>query len=270
MTTSSSANALLSVNSPYSGELLAQLDTASMADVQAALATAAALHRDRHQHLTLQRRIEILHNTVRIMSEQAEELARLAASEGGKPMLDSRVEVTRAIDGVQLCIEALRHDGGQVIPMKLNVASTGRVVFDDADIPQAVTALTKGAFYHAGQVCVSVQRIFAHADIAPALAEQLAEAADNLVLGDPLDPGTEVGPLIRGAEIERVDNWVREAIELGAHALCGAEREGSYLYRPTVLSGDGQRSHGVSHRLDAVRRAPAIGPWSWRHRPHAA
>ncbi|MCZ6828596.1 MAG: aldehyde dehydrogenase family protein [Gammaproteobacteria bacterium] len=362
MTKSSSASGsdtLLSVSSPYSGELLAQLDTASMAEVQAALTRAAELHRDRRQRLSLQRRIEILHNTARIMTEQAEELARLAASEGGKPLLDSRIEVTRAIDGVQLCIEALRHDGGRLVPMNLDAASSGRVaftqkepigvvvavsafnhplnlivhqvapaiaagcpvlvkpaedtplscqrfveilyqaglpepwcrmlvtrdlavaealvtdprvglfsfigsarvgwmlrskvapgtrcllehggaapvvVFNDADIPQAVKALTRGAFYHAGQVCVSVQRIFAHADIAALLAQQLARAANNLVLGDPLDSSTEVGPLIRAAEVERVDNWVREAIDLGAHSLSGAAREGSNLYRPTVLS----------------------------------
>ena len=149
MTTSSSASgsdALLSVSSPYSGELLAQLDTASMADVQAAVASAAELHRDRRQHLSLQRRIEILHNTARIMTEQAEDLARLATSEGGKPLLDSRVEVARAIDGVQLCVEALRHDGGQVIPMNINAASSGRVAFTQKEPIGVVVAVS--AFNH--------------------------------------------------------------------------------------------------------------------------
>jgi len=110
------------------------------------------------------------------------------------------------------------------------------VVYKDADLSATVKALTKGAFYHAGQVCVSVQRIFAHRDIAAQLGRELAAAAENLVLGNPEDPSTQVGPLIREKEVERVDQWVQEAITLGAQALCGASKKGRFQYLPTVLT----------------------------------
>ena len=93
----------------------------------------------------------------------------------------------------------------------------------DADLDSAVPKLVKGGFYHAGQVCVSVQRIFAHRSIAQKLAGRVAEQARRLLVGDPTLPETEVGPLIRRQEVERVDAWVREAIEGGASPPCGGK-----------------------------------------------
>ena len=84
--------------------------------------------------------------------------------------------------------------------------------------PQAVPALAKGGFYHAGQVCVSVQRVFAHRSIVAELARALAERARELRVGDPLLAETEVGPLIRPQEVERVHAWVEEAVGRGARA----------------------------------------------------
>jgi acyl-CoA reductase-like NAD-dependent aldehyde dehydrogenase len=71
------------------------------------------------------------------------------------------------------------------------------IVAADADLAQAVPALAKGGFYHAGQVCVSVQRVFAHRSIVAELAAELARHAGRLRVGDPLLAETEVGPLIR-------------------------------------------------------------------------
>ena len=85
------------------------------------------------------------------------------------------------------------------------------------DLDPVVRALAKGGFYHAGQVCVSVQRVYAHRDIALTLARALAEAARRLEVDDPALAETEVGPLIRPAEVERVDQWVREAGGRGAY-----------------------------------------------------
>ena len=105
----------------------------------------------------------------------------------------------------------------------------------DADLELAVEAVAKGGFYHAGQVCVSVQRVFAHQDIARSFADALAARAVKLVVGDPSAPETEVGPLIRAKEVDRVDEWVREAVDGGAECLCGGERVGLQAYAPTVL-----------------------------------
>jgi len=109
------------------------------------------------------------------------------------------------------------------------------IVTADADFDSAVPKLVKGGFYHAGQVCVSVQRIFAHRSIAETLGRRIAEKARQLKVGDPTLPETEVGPLIRRREIERVDEWVREAIQGGAKLLCGGRPISASCYEPTVL-----------------------------------
>jgi acyl-CoA reductase-like NAD-dependent aldehyde dehydrogenase len=105
----------------------------------------------------------------------------------------------------------------------------------DADLEAAVAPLTKGGFYHAGQVCVSVQRIFAHRSIARPLAEKLARAADALVIGDPTLADTDVGPLIRPREVDRVEAWVQEAVDAGAELLTGGRRINDTSYACTVL-----------------------------------
>jgi acyl-CoA reductase-like NAD-dependent aldehyde dehydrogenase len=109
------------------------------------------------------------------------------------------------------------------------------IVDETADLDDALPLLTKGAFYHAGQVCVSVQRIYAHRSIAESLAESLAERARVLRVGDPLDEQTEVGPLIHPREVDRVHTWVTRAKEGGAKVLCGAKKLSDTLYAPTVL-----------------------------------
>ena len=106
------------------------------------------------------------------------------------------------------------------------------LVAADADLGNAVPLLAKGGFYHAGQVCVSVQRVFAEKRVARELAGQLAEAASALTVGDPTLPGTEVGPLIREAEVTRVGEWVTES---GGEVLAGGIPISSRAYAPTVL-----------------------------------
>jgi acyl-CoA reductase-like NAD-dependent aldehyde dehydrogenase len=109
------------------------------------------------------------------------------------------------------------------------------ILAQDADIDEALPKLLKGGFYHAGQVCVSVQRIFAHRSIAYELAERLAQGAERLVVGDPTLTETEVGPLIRPAEVERVDQWVKQAIEAGGELLTGGRALSDTCYAPTLL-----------------------------------
>ena len=109
------------------------------------------------------------------------------------------------------------------------------IVEADADFEPMIESLLKGGFYHAGQVCVSVQRVFAHEEICEQVAEQLAARARKLVVGDPLNKLTEVGPLILPREVDRVENWVNEAKELGATVLCGGHRISDTCYAPTVL-----------------------------------
>jgi acyl-CoA reductase-like NAD-dependent aldehyde dehydrogenase len=109
------------------------------------------------------------------------------------------------------------------------------IVEADANIEEAVPLLVKAGFYHAGQVCVSVQRVYAHESVAMKVAEQMAEKAAKLVVGDPADPKTEVGPLITHAECQRVAEWVEEAVKRGAKLLCGGKKISECCYAPTVL-----------------------------------
>ncbi len=93
----------------------------------------------------------------------------------------------------------------------------------------------KGGFYHAGQVCVSVQRVYSERSVADDVAERLAKGARILQVGDPNKAETEVGPLIRPREAARVDEWVQEAVAGGAKLLCGGKRLDNNCYAPTVL-----------------------------------
>lgn len=109
------------------------------------------------------------------------------------------------------------------------------VVTEDADIDAAIPGLAKGSFYHAGQVCVSVQRIYAPRSIARELAEKLANAAEKMSVGDPLSADTEVGPIIRKGELTRIASWVQEAVDKGTELLCGGQTLPFNCYAPTVL-----------------------------------
>lgn len=109
------------------------------------------------------------------------------------------------------------------------------IVDETADIDDAVPLLAKAAFYHAGQVCVSAQRIFLHRSIAEETTEKLVRAAQALRVGDPTLPETQVGPLIRPEEVARVHEWVEAAREAGARVLCGGKPLGKTTYAPTVL-----------------------------------
>src|SRR5690606_31561631 len=109
------------------------------------------------------------------------------------------------------------------------------IVEPDADITELIPALAKGGFYHAGQVCVSVQKVFVHESICENVAQLLATEAKKLIVGDPLDEKTEVGPLITPQENDRVEAWVNEAIDKGAKVLCGGKKISETCFEPTVL-----------------------------------
>ena len=349
---------LMDVHAPYDRSLVATVERGGPQVVEKALDTAYGLFRDRDAWLSAARRVEILRRTAALMEERREELAVEAAREGGKPLIDSRVEVDRAVDGVYECVEFLRTQHGDEVPMRLNAASADRLAFtrhepigvvvafsafnhplnlivhqvgpavatgcpcivkpaeatptsgmrfvgilreaglpeewcqgliatdldvagslatdrrvgffsfigsarvgwmlrsklapgtrcalehggaapvlvaEDVELDRVLPPISKGGFYHAGQVCVSVQRVFAHQSIAHDLAERLAAMAMALNVGDPTHPDTEVGPLIRPAEVERVGAWVREAVEGGAELLAGGESVSETCYAPTVL-----------------------------------
>ena len=348
----------VTVVAPWDQSPIAAVSRADRAVVEQALGNAYALYRNRDAWIPMRERVKILSRVIDIMRERRQSLATEAAREGGKPLVDSLVEVDRAIDSVHICIDELRSRGGEVIPMGMTESSKNRVAYtrrepigvvvavsafnhplnliahqvapavatgcpcivkpsdrtalsclqfvkilheaglppewcqavvtadrkdatalvtdprvgffsfigsarvgwslrsqlapgtrcalehggvapvilhEGADLSRALPSICKGGFYHAGQVCVSVQRVFAHRSIARQFADDLAKAASQLVVGDPTREDVDVGPLIVPAEVTRVHEWVEEARAAGGEVLCGGEPHGATAYRPTVI-----------------------------------
>jgi vanillin dehydrogenase len=110
------------------------------------------------------------------------------------------------------------------------------VVLADADLDRAAAAANFGAFFHQGQICMSTERLVVDRAVSADLAERLADRARSLVVGDPREESTQIGPLITGAALERVGALVQDALDRGAQVLSGGEADGP-CYKPTVLSG---------------------------------
>jgi acyl-CoA reductase-like NAD-dependent aldehyde dehydrogenase len=106
---------------------------------------------------------------------------------------------------------------------------------DWPDLDDAALRTAHAAFGFAGQSCVGVQRVFIERRIFQTFVWKLVEIAAHLVSGDPSNEAAEVGPLVRPAEAERVDAWIKEAVEAGAKLVAGGERNGSFI-SPAILT----------------------------------
>ncbi len=103
-----------------------------------------------------------------------------------------------------------------------------------ADLEDAIDRLITGAFYQSGQSCISVQRILVHQSLVAEFEEKFTAATRALKSGDPSDEDVFIGPMIAESEAERLEEWIREAVDSGAEVLCGGTREGAIL-EATVL-----------------------------------
>lgn len=348
----------LNVNSPFDGSLIETIQMQTATNVGTMLEKAAALFKNRDGWKEHHERIAILKKLALLVEEKVEDFAMLIAKEGGKPLIDARIEVTRAIDGIHLAAKELPHIMcGEEIPMGHTAASACRkayttyepigvvvavsafnhplnliihqvvpaiavgcpiivkpalttplncirfvelvhraglpqdwcqvcvcdndvaeilvtsekinfftfigsakvgwqlksklapgvrcalehggaapvIVDETADLNKTIPSLLKGGFYHAGQVCVSVQRVFVQISIIDDVAERLSVGASKLKVGDATKEDTEVGPLILPREVDRVDEWVQEAISEGAELLTGGKKLSNTTYAPTII-----------------------------------
>ena len=354
----------IEIRNPFNNTLIEKVTLQSETEVQAALDLAYNAYLDQKNWLPKYEIIKILEKTMEIMSSRIEELTIIAANEGGKPYIDSKVEVARAINGIKVAIEHMGSFEGKEIAMGHTPSSANRMAYTmkepigvvlsisafnhplnlaihqvvpaiavgspviirpsastplstinfinilyeaglpkqfaqvvvcdrvaaenmvkspkisflsfigsgavgwhlnsvvapgtrvalehggvapvivekDADIEELIPALLKGGFYHAGQVCVSVQRVFVHQSIIGEVTQQMVDGAKKLIVGDQLDPKTEVGPIISHKENERIALWVDEAIQEGAELLCGGEKLSDSCYKPTILLNPSQNS----------------------------
>jgi len=347
----------LEVVNPFDQKTIGSVPLTPWDEVDSLLETAQRLHQDKSRRLPIHKRIKTLNKAALIMRDQLESLAYQIANEGGKPLVDARVEVDRAINSVEVCAQELAHLTGSEVPMNLTPAGAGKAAFtfhepigpvvavsafnhplnlivhqvgpavaagcpvlvkpaddtplsaqsfvrilheaglpedlcrfvacdiataeklvtdarvrffsfigssqvgwmlrgklapgtrcalehggaapvlvdDSADLDTMIPSLLKGGFYHAGQVCVSVQRVFVPQSLSREVAQRLAEGASKLIVGNAIEETTEVGPLIRPREVDRVEEWVQEAISEGAEVLCGGKKLSGTTYSPTVL-----------------------------------
>lgn len=113
--------------------------------------------------------------------------------------------------------------------------NAGVIVHSDGDVAYAAERVALGGFAYAGQSCISVQRIYAHAEVYEEFVGELIPRVQALKLGDPLDEATDVGPLIDTGAAERIESWLAEAVAGGAQVLLGGEREGT-LFQPTIMA----------------------------------
>ena len=113
--------------------------------------------------------------------------------------------------------------------------NAGVIVDKSADLDWAVRRNLVGGFAYAGQVCISVQRMFIHEDVWDEFMSRFVEGAKGLKVGDPLDPQTEVGPMVDEHAASRTQGWVDEAIALGGKVLLGGKADGNF-FPPTILT----------------------------------
>jgi acyl-CoA reductase-like NAD-dependent aldehyde dehydrogenase len=113
--------------------------------------------------------------------------------------------------------------------------NAGVIIDKSADLDWAVRRNLVGGFAYAGQVCISVQRMFIHEDVWDEFMARFVEGAKGLKVGDPLDPQTDVGPMVDEHAAGRTQGWVDEAIALGGKVLLGGKAKGNF-FPPTVLT----------------------------------
>jgi acyl-CoA reductase-like NAD-dependent aldehyde dehydrogenase len=118
----------------------------------------------------------------------------------------------------------------------LELGGNAAVVVDQGvDLDDVVQRILVGAFYQSGQSCISVQRILIHEAIFEPLRDRLVQATLGLVMGDPREETTFIGPMITEKEAERLESWIQSAVRRGARVLCGGKRRGN-MHEATLLS----------------------------------
>ena len=113
------------------------------------------------------------------------------------------------------------------------------IVFEDADLDEAVAGAVAGRFENCGQICIAAKRIFVHQKIYSQFLEKFTEKAQALRVGNPLDSQTQMGPLVSKGQLRVLEIQVKDAISRGAQLLCGGKKlpGKGYFYTPTVLTG---------------------------------
>jgi glyceraldehyde-3-phosphate dehydrogenase (NADP+) len=184
----------------------------------------------------------------------------MRASLAERALLDARVRVLSFTGSASVGwrLKALAAEKRVLLELGGNA---GLYIDQGADLPEAARRLRTGAFSYAGQVCISVQRVYVHQSCWEAFLELFLREVEDIRVGDPLDEATEVGPLVDGEALGRVSAWVQEALQAGARCLAGGRAEGR-LYLPTVLTGTTEQMKVVCQEVfgPVVVMEPVEGP----------
>jgi glyceraldehyde-3-phosphate dehydrogenase (NADP+) len=136
--------------------------------------------------------------------------------------------------GLQVGQDITRKAGLKKINMELG-SNSPVIVLKDANVDEAVESTVSGAFWAAGQNCLSVQRVYIEEQVFEEFKNKFVKRTKQYRVGDKRSESTDMGPLITEKEAKRVEEWVNEAIAKGADLLCGGERNQAF-YMPTVLT----------------------------------
>jgi len=148
---------------------------------------------------------------------------------------EDRIKLVSFTGSARVGWELKAHSGRKRVLLELGGNAALIIHSDWHDLDEAALRTAHAAFGFAGQSCISVQRVFVERKIFQTFLWKLVEITAKLVSGNPSEETTEVGPLVRLSEAERVDAWVREAVESGAKLIAGGERHGSVI-TPAILT----------------------------------
>jgi 5-carboxymethyl-2-hydroxymuconic-semialdehyde dehydrogenase len=165
----------------------------------------------------------------------------------GDPRI-ARISFTGSVPTARLIAQAA---GANLVPCSLELGGKSPfIVLDDADIDGAAATATL-MYRNAGQVCLAGTRLLVHERIADAFVEAMRRYVDRLVIGDPREEATEVGPIIHPRQVERVQGFIDRAVAVGATVLWGGDRHpfGPQYFRPTLLTGVRQDDEIVQNEV---------------------
>ncbi len=148
---------------------------------------------------------------------------------------DDRIKLISFTGSVPVGWDIKRRAGKKKVVLELG-GNAAVIVHSDADLAYAADRCVTGGFAYAGQTCISVQRVFVEHSVYGRFSDLLVEGVKKLVVGDPLNDATDVGPLIRESDAIRTASWIEEAVRGGARLLFGGSRNGM-IVEPTVLTG---------------------------------
>ena len=356
---------IVDLKSPWDQKKIAKIECIDNKHVNDIIKISSQAFFETEKSLSKVERIDILKKTKEKLIKSSNRFAKIIALEGGKPLKDAKIEVERAVNGLELSVEALNKAHGTEIPMNINKASLNKIAFTrkypvgpvlalsafnhplnliihqvapaiaagcpiiikpsldtplscyeiiklflesglpnyfcqmihicdhiitqkfvsdprisflsfigsaevgwklksklapgakcamehggvgsvildkNTNLKKILPSILRGAFYHAGQVCVSVQKVIVHEDLIDEFIDLLKKSVKKLKVGNPSNIKTDVGPLIRPSEVKRIDKIVKKSIKEGAELICGGFSKKNTTYECTVLKNPKEQS----------------------------